>query len=197
MKVSKPRILFFARGYQTRFYPNLVDDAYEAVFVTLTSAEKRDIEQRGLKVVAQDLGRLGSSPLATVADLVDSETPLRGPGSHAGNGVGPVAAQGSVGILVLRHGHAVLNEKKPHSGLHRGVEVPAIRGQTPAAPLLAVGGQPLAHHPGLTLVHLHGHVERALPAHPSPGRGKRDAGKGEHPAAHDGTDAYTGGAPKA
>ncbi len=70
--------------------------------------------ERWPKVDAEDLGRLGGSPLATMADLVDSEALLRAPGCHAGDGVGPLGAEGSVGILVLRHGHAVLNEKESH-----------------------------------------------------------------------------------
>lgn len=52
MSGNKPKILLFARGYQAGFYPYLVDEAYEAVFVTLTKAEKREVEVSGQEVVA-------------------------------------------------------------------------------------------------------------------------------------------------
>ncbi|MES2495410.1 MAG: hypothetical protein V4618_04815 [Pseudomonadota bacterium] len=50
--MSKPRILFFARGYQADFYPALVDDSYDAVFVTLTRGEKARVEANGRTVAA-------------------------------------------------------------------------------------------------------------------------------------------------
>lgn len=66
--MTKPRILFFARGYQADFYPLLVDDAYDAVFVTLTREEKATVEAAGRPVSAcfeEDFDRL---PIAAVSD---------------------------------------------------------------------------------------------------------------------------------
>ncbi len=50
--MTKPRILCFARGYQADFFPELVDDRYEAVFVTLTRAEADQVRARGQSVAA-------------------------------------------------------------------------------------------------------------------------------------------------
>ncbi|MBA2919766.1 hypothetical protein GON01_08680 [Sphingomonas sp. MAH-20] len=47
-----PKVVFFARGYQADYFPTLASNRYEAVFVTLTRAEKRIVERRGHKVVA-------------------------------------------------------------------------------------------------------------------------------------------------
>jgi len=66
--VTKPRILFFARGYQADFYPTLVDEAYDAIFVTLTREEKARVEAAGRTVTAcfeEDFARL---PIAPVPD---------------------------------------------------------------------------------------------------------------------------------
>jgi len=52
MTTQRPRILFFARGYQAGFYPELVDDRYEAVFVTMTRAEADTVRSKGREVVA-------------------------------------------------------------------------------------------------------------------------------------------------
>ena len=49
---TKPRVLFFARGYQADFFPRLTSDRYEAVFVTLTRAEQRIVQSRGGQVAA-------------------------------------------------------------------------------------------------------------------------------------------------
>jgi hypothetical protein len=49
---SLPRVLFFARGYQAEFFTHLRSSAYEAVFVTMTSAEKRAVERSGAIVDA-------------------------------------------------------------------------------------------------------------------------------------------------
>lgn len=49
---ARPRVLFFARGYQADFFPTLTDPAYDAVFVTLTEAETRRVEAAGGQVVA-------------------------------------------------------------------------------------------------------------------------------------------------
>ncbi len=48
----RPRVLFFARGYQADFFPTLIDAAYEAVFVTLTTAERKRLEAAGCAVAA-------------------------------------------------------------------------------------------------------------------------------------------------
>lgn len=49
---AKPRILMFARGYQTDFFPELRDDAYEAVYVTLTREESARVRSKGAEVAA-------------------------------------------------------------------------------------------------------------------------------------------------
>lgn len=48
----KPRILFFARGYQAGFFPELLDPRYEAVFVTLTREEAAQVRTKGCEVAA-------------------------------------------------------------------------------------------------------------------------------------------------
>jgi len=52
MTTKRPRILFFARGYQGGFYPELADDRYEAVFVTMTRAEADRVRAKGQEVAA-------------------------------------------------------------------------------------------------------------------------------------------------
>ncbi|GGA11959.1 hypothetical protein GCM10010923_23300 [Blastomonas marina] len=49
---TKPRILMFARGYQADFFPELRDDAYEAVYVTLTREEAAQVRATGAEVAA-------------------------------------------------------------------------------------------------------------------------------------------------
>jgi hypothetical protein len=49
---ARPRVLFFARGYQADFFPTLLDATYEAVFVTLTTAERKRVEAAGGAVAA-------------------------------------------------------------------------------------------------------------------------------------------------
>ncbi|MEO6079220.1 MAG: hypothetical protein ABIQ86_05520 [Steroidobacteraceae bacterium] len=49
--MSKPTILFFARGYQAGFFPELQSEKYQSVFATLTSAERRVVERKGGRVV--------------------------------------------------------------------------------------------------------------------------------------------------
>ncbi len=49
---TKPCILFFARGYQADFFPALIDDRYDAVFVTLTREETAQVRAKGCEVVA-------------------------------------------------------------------------------------------------------------------------------------------------
>lgn len=49
---AKPRILFFARGYQAGFYPELEDERYEAIYVTLTREEAAKVRAKGRKVTA-------------------------------------------------------------------------------------------------------------------------------------------------
>ncbi len=48
----KPKILFFARDYQALFFPKIIFDSYESIFVTLFKAEKKIIEKDGFKVFA-------------------------------------------------------------------------------------------------------------------------------------------------
>lgn len=52
MTISKPRILFFARGFQAWFHPVLTDERYEAVFVTMTRAEADLVRSKGREVAA-------------------------------------------------------------------------------------------------------------------------------------------------
>lgn len=49
---GKPKILFFARGFQAGFYPELRDDRYEAVYATLTREEAAQVRAKGCKVAA-------------------------------------------------------------------------------------------------------------------------------------------------
>ena len=53
---AKPKILFFARGYQAAFYPALRpeegDDRFEPVFVTLTRQEADQVRAKGGTVAA-------------------------------------------------------------------------------------------------------------------------------------------------
>jgi hypothetical protein len=49
--MTKPAVLFFARGYQADFFPTLASDRYEALFVTLTRAERRRVARRGVRIV--------------------------------------------------------------------------------------------------------------------------------------------------
>lgn len=49
---DKPRILFFARGYQADFFPELRDERYDAVYVTLTRAEAAQVRAKGAEVAA-------------------------------------------------------------------------------------------------------------------------------------------------
>jgi len=66
--MTKPRILFFARGYQADFYPVLVDDAYDAVFVTLTREEKSRVEAAGRTVAACFEEDFDGLPVASIPD---------------------------------------------------------------------------------------------------------------------------------
>lgn len=49
---SKPKILFFARGFQAGFYPELQDDRYDAIYVTLTREEADQVRAKGCEVAA-------------------------------------------------------------------------------------------------------------------------------------------------
>lgn len=49
--ISKPVVLFFARGYQADFFPHLISDKYEAIFVTLTIQEKKSIAKMRGRIV--------------------------------------------------------------------------------------------------------------------------------------------------
>lgn len=50
--MTKPKILFFARGYQADFFPALASDRYEAVFVTMTAGESARVKRLGQRVDA-------------------------------------------------------------------------------------------------------------------------------------------------
>ncbi len=64
--MSHPKILFFARGYQADYFPSLQCDRFEAIFVTLTRAEKAAAERQGVTVCAcfeADFDRLEAAPV--------------------------------------------------------------------------------------------------------------------------------------
>jgi hypothetical protein len=48
----KPVVLFFSRDYQSQFFPSLTSDKYDSIHVTLNVQEKKNVEERGGKVVA-------------------------------------------------------------------------------------------------------------------------------------------------
>jgi hypothetical protein len=50
--MTRPVVLFFARGYQADFFPTLESDRFDAIFVTLTRAERLRVEKLGRRVVA-------------------------------------------------------------------------------------------------------------------------------------------------
>ncbi len=49
---GKPIILCFARGYQAEFFPHLIDDRYDTIFVTLTREEANRVRAAGQYVTA-------------------------------------------------------------------------------------------------------------------------------------------------
>jgi hypothetical protein len=50
--MTRPVVLYFARGYQAGFFPTLESDRFDAIFVTLTRAERLRVEKLGRRVVA-------------------------------------------------------------------------------------------------------------------------------------------------
>lgn len=66
--MTKPTILFFARGYQADLYPRLRDDRYDAVYVTLTRAEKAKVEAAGASVAACFEADFDTLPIDPVPD---------------------------------------------------------------------------------------------------------------------------------
>lgn len=49
---DRPKILFFARGYQADFFPELRDPRYDAIFVTLAREEAAQVRAKGCEVAA-------------------------------------------------------------------------------------------------------------------------------------------------
>lgn len=49
---DKPLVLFFSRDYQSQFFPTLVSEVYDSIYVTLNKREKQLVEERGGVVVA-------------------------------------------------------------------------------------------------------------------------------------------------
>jgi hypothetical protein len=47
----KPKVLFFARDYQSIFFPLLKSDKYESVFAVLNKKEKLDVEKNGGRII--------------------------------------------------------------------------------------------------------------------------------------------------
>jgi hypothetical protein len=64
--MSLPMILFFARGYQADYFPTLVSDRYDAVFVTMTRAERLAAERRDVIVEACFEEDFASLPVAPI-----------------------------------------------------------------------------------------------------------------------------------
>jgi hypothetical protein len=65
--MSKPVVLFFARGYQSDFFPCLKSESYESIFVTLTKAERVRAESLGGFVVGcfeEDYPNISPAPVA-------------------------------------------------------------------------------------------------------------------------------------
>ena len=48
--MGKPKVLFFARGYQADFFPTLPTEHFEPVFVTMTRAESAKVRKAGFEV---------------------------------------------------------------------------------------------------------------------------------------------------
>ena len=64
--MSRPKVLFFARAYQADFFPTLLSDRYEAVFVTLSRAERLSVEARGCRATAgfeEDYNSIALAPV--------------------------------------------------------------------------------------------------------------------------------------
>lgn len=64
--MTKPTILFFARGYQAELFPALASDHYDSVYVTLTERESAQVRKRGGTVAAcfeRDFAGLVSAPI--------------------------------------------------------------------------------------------------------------------------------------
>ena len=64
--MSRPVVLFFSRGYQAGFFPTLESDRFEAIFVTLTKAERLRVEKLGRRVVGCFEENYRALPVATV-----------------------------------------------------------------------------------------------------------------------------------
>ncbi len=64
--MTKPAVLFFARGYQADFFPTLTDDRYQAIFATMTRGEREQVHARGQSVAAcfeADFDTLSPAPV--------------------------------------------------------------------------------------------------------------------------------------
>jgi Capsule polysaccharide biosynthesis protein len=66
--VTKPVVLFFARGYQADFFPTLSSDRYQLIFATLTKSERLRVESRGGRVVGSFEEDYGSLPAVAITD---------------------------------------------------------------------------------------------------------------------------------
>lgn len=64
--MTKPAVLFFARGYQADFFPTLASDRYQALYVTLTRAERQRVARHGVTLVGcfeEDYASLEPAPV--------------------------------------------------------------------------------------------------------------------------------------
>ena len=78
--MKKPVVLFFARGYQAHFYPSIISDKYDAIFVTLTKKEKHIVEEMGGTIQAFSPGMNGAGTEMVIMLPLDTVT-LTGDGS--------------------------------------------------------------------------------------------------------------------
>jgi hypothetical protein len=64
--MTQPTILFFSRGYQAQYFPELRSDRYRSLHVTLTRAERRIVERKGGEVVGcfeEEYDRIAAAPV--------------------------------------------------------------------------------------------------------------------------------------
>lgn len=66
--MTKPVVLFFARGYQSDFFPTLASDRYQSIFATLTKSERLRVERLGGNVIGCFEEDYENLPTAAVAE---------------------------------------------------------------------------------------------------------------------------------
>jgi Capsule polysaccharide biosynthesis protein len=66
VQAATPVVLFFARGYQSEFFPSLESERYQSIFATLTKVERVRVEGLGGRVVGsfeEDYASLAATPV--------------------------------------------------------------------------------------------------------------------------------------